>query len=355
MTTTRRRLHLRIALLFMLISCEAFLHSIRLLSRHHCMMPSTVVHCHHIPQYYHHLHLVNNQYRQHTTDKLNENTLESTIISLTARRYPSLGTNDVGGDDISKGGSTANRFIPAALAALTSISLILGQAYAFENVELLDDARQATFPSTSSIIVVQKEELPSSVSFTRNGLDDSISDVSSTGQNLYVQFDTPTVTSSKAITQPPEPKVIIEQTGQTVKKVSKPKLTEPEVMLTKQKDRRSGSYSKPKPPDLKVILENEPSPLKNKALPPPQPEITVLLETSSPKGIDPAPVEDETSPPSQKTESQTLKSETKTEVTPAKKKLEVEPIRPEAKYIKGSSLINFICIRIRYTLLLLPI
>ena len=48
---------------------------------------------------------------------------------------------------------------------------------------------------------------------------------------------------------------------------------------------------------------------------------------------------------------QTLKSETKTEVTPAKKKLEVEPIRP----VKGSSLINFICIRIRYTLLLLPI
>ena len=321
------------------------------------MMPSTVIHRHHIPQYYHHLHLVNNQYRQHTTDKLNENTLESTIISLTARRYPSLGTNDVGGDDISKrGGSTAKRFIPSALAAVASISLILGQAYAFENVELLDDARQATFPSTSSIIVVQKEELPSSVSFTRNGLDDSISDVSSTGQNLYVQFDTPTVTSSKAIAQPLEPKVIIEQTGQTVKKVSKPKLTEPEVMLTKQKDRRSGSYSKPKPPDLKVILENEPSPLKNKALPPPQPEITVLLETSSPKGIDPAPVEDETSPPSQKTESQTLKSETKTEVTPAKKKLEVEPIRPEAlEYIKGSSLINFICIRIRYTLLLLPI
>ena len=278
--------------------------------------------------------MANNQHRKLATDKPNENILET---KLTTRRYPSM-VNNVDGDGLSKGRRSANRIIPSAFAAVTSISLILGQAYAFENVELLDDARQSTFPSTSSIIAVQKEELPSSVSFTRNGLGDSISDASSTGKNLYVQFDTPPVAASKAITQTPEPKVIIEQTGQSVKKVSKPKLTEPEVILTKQKDRRSGSYSKPNSPDLKVILENEPSPLKSKVLPQPQPEITVILEKSSPKGIDPAaPVKDETSPSSQKTEPQTLKSVTKVDDTPPKKKLEVEPIRPEAmEYIKGS-------------------
>ena len=277
--------------------------------------------------------MANNQYRQLADDKLNENILETT---LTTRQYPSMG-NNVDGDGLSKGRGSANRIIPSALAAVTSISLILGQAYAFENVEPLDNARQSTFPSTSSIIAVQKEELPS-VTFTRNGLGDSLSDASSTGQNLYVQFDTPPVAASKAITQTPEPKVIIEQTGQSVGKASKPKLTEPEVILTKQKDRRSGSYLKPNSPDLKVILENEPSPPKSKALPQPQPEITVILEKSSPKGIDPAPV---SSPSSQKTEPQTLKSETKTDDTPAKKKPEVEPIRPEAmEYIKGS-LFNF--------------
>ena len=137
-----------------------------------------------------------------------------------------------------------------------AISLGVGVSYALDNdIELASgNIKLSTFHSTSSTLVAENES-----------------------QDSYVQLG---------------PKVVLSEEERTIRKIvqSTQQQSEPTVILTNQKDRRSSSYKPKESPELKVILDDDSPSSRSKTPSSTAPtELKVELEKSIPKSEQSAP------------------------------------------------------------------
>ena len=176
----------------------------------------------------------------------------------------------------------------------TAISLGVGVSYALDNDIETNGNIQSKFDSMSSVLIAEDQE----------------------GQDLYVQLG---------------PKVVLSEEERTIRKIvqSTQQQSEPTVILTNQKDRRSSSYKPKQSPELKVILDDDsPSSLKSSTSSPTASptELKVELEKRT-------PVSEQSS--TQSTPSQTNERPLNMIEMSGSKKAEVVTIRPQTiEYIK---------------------